>query len=152
MLVVYHAFVKIIEMLLSTWIISRIYPRRCFHNIYNIIIILAYILWLGLSTWNSWISFLSNLICVANATIMAVLMFAFFKISFFSCFVWHFFYFTFIDLMIMPVFVIKAYLNDLSFLDINMGRRDCFEVIWLFLLEILVFNIIKKRKLFFTRA
>lgn len=147
MLIVCYIIVHFIEQFLGIWLLHKVYfePRNHSKPIkfFGGILFLAV---MALFVWNAWESYISNVMILFGNLFWAFSYSLYFKCPFDVAYIWESFYGVMFSLLKMPVLILIGLQQQVIFYDANRGKKNFAEVFWCFLIEILIFILIKKKK------
>ncbi|MEH2957582.1 GHKL domain-containing protein [Candidatus Merdisoma sp. JLR.KK006] len=142
-----YSFVHFIEMFLGIWIIHKIYPEPRFQS--KAMRLLGGSVFLAVALLvvdNAWKSYISNVAIPSNIILCTLSYILCFKCSLSAILVWESFYSIMISLLKMPILILIGLLQHKVLSQVNREVRNFAEILWCFLIEILIFLLIKKRK------
>lgn len=147
MVLFFYSLAQLVEMVLGIWVIRELYPEKRVHARHvRIIIIAIAIAWGILSIWNACLSFISNIFTVFNSLFLAVLIFIYFRSSFYVVFIWETLYNITLALIKMLFLILEGVLNQKTVFEVNCGSRNYKEIIGCFLVYMLIVISIYQKK------
>lgn len=147
MLSVCYCIAQFLEIFLGIGVIQKLYPEKREHSIwFQIILMIACVVWGMLATWNAWLFFVSNTFVIVNSLFFSALIFAYYSIPFFRIFSWELFYNTTLALAKMLLLILEGVLEQKTLHEVNLGARSIKETAWCFIMYLAIFIIIFTNK------
>lgn len=147
MLLCFHILAQFVELSLGIFILWEIYPERREHSIwFKSILIVTYLVWGILCAWNVWMTFVSNSFLIVKSLVLSIWLVLYLKSSCVMIFIWEFFYNTTIALFKMLLLILEGMREQKRLGEVNWGNRNLEEIIWCFVIYLIVFIVIFKKK------
>lgn len=138
MLLFSYSVVLILEILLSIWMVWRLYPELRFQSqIVNGILGISYLLLTVVCIRSGWTAYISKVNILLVSIVLASINWMFLKSNYSSLVIWQGFYAGTIALLKVPLVLIRGLLQESIWVAINV-ERSFWEVIWSFAILLVV--------------
>lgn len=142
-----YSLIRILELPISTWLVTRFYPdRRSESKAFWGMLLLFYSLYLSMLVSNYERNFLSNGLVLCESVILTGIHFGMRRSSFGKLLAWQFFYEASLALLHLPVLVATGILRHKNMYEANRGGRTLGELLYSLLILVFLFGILQKKK------